>query len=293
MVAPLKLRTLLSATPRSMALRNGEVNSPLFELDIDPVEPVTDGFPAMVRDVSYDFGELALATFLQAREAGVPLLLLPAVLVGQFLHDTIVYNAERGDISVDGLEGKRVGIRSYTQTTGAWMRGILEEQYGVDIARVQWVCFQDPHVISYAEPSFVERPPPPKTLLGMLLDGEIDAAIGVGPQAANYPQLRTVIRDPKADALAWRAKTGAVPINHMAVVKASLYESRPDVVVALFDALARSKAAANEAVDLTPFGLEANRKSLDILIRYAARQQLIPHAYPADELFLPALSRLG
>src|SRR5207247_8818674 len=66
-----------------------------------------------------------------------------------------------------------VGVRAYTQTTGTWVRGFLADDYGVDVNRIRWVTFEDPHLAEYKDPEIVERAPEGKTLKQMLLDGQI------------------------------------------------------------------------------------------------------------------------
>src|SRR5262249_43325661 len=158
----------------------------------------------------------ALVTYLQAKEHGKALVLLPAVIMARFHHDGIFYNAARGALSPAQLTGKRVAVRSYTTTTGAIVRGFLRSDYGVDLDRVRWITFEDPHVAEYREPPNVERAPAGKDPAQMLLDGEVDAAI-VPPSPSLDARLKPLIPDPAAASQAWARKSGAVPINHMFV----------------------------------------------------------------------------
>ena len=107
----------------------------------------------ILREVEFDVAELAIATFLQAKAHGKPLVLLPVVVRGKFAHSTLSYNAERGPLAPSDLPGRRVGIRAYAQTTPLWVRGILQNEYGVDLDRVKWITFEDPHVAEYREPA--------------------------------------------------------------------------------------------------------------------------------------------
>ena len=107
-------------------------------------------------------------------------------------------------------------MRSYTQTTGTWLRGHLQNDYGVDIYRVKWVNFEDAHVLEYRDPPFVERAGDDKSLLKMVQDGELDAGI-FGAELPTDPRLKSVIDDPDAETGRWRAKHGVVPLNHMVV----------------------------------------------------------------------------
>src|SRR3984885_738501 len=128
----LTLQTLLAANPHTSALRSGQLRSPLVNFAFADVKTVNKAFKPLVREQKFDLGELAIVTYLQAKAAGKPYVLLPAVIVGRGQHHTIAYNSERGLLTPAGLHGKRVGVRAFSQTTGAWLRGILSEDYGVD-----------------------------------------------------------------------------------------------------------------------------------------------------------------
>src|SRR5215471_12299080 len=156
---PVTLHTLLGNHPNTKALKSGQVSSPIAHFDYFEVKVANTQFKAMVRDLKYDFGELAIVTSLQAVVYGKPYVLLPATIVGRSQHHTIFYNAERGQLKPGDLTGKRVGVRAYTQTTGAWVRGFLAEDYGIDIAKTRWITFEDPHLAEYRDPSIVERAP--------------------------------------------------------------------------------------------------------------------------------------
>ena len=180
------------------------------------------------------------------------------------------------------LEGRRIGVRSYSVTTGMWIRSILAEDHGVDCARVTWVTFEEAHVAGFRDPSNVERAPQGKDMIAMLLAGELDAAI-VAERALPDARLASVIPDPAAAAEAWRAKHRALQINHMVVVKESLAHSDPDVVREVWRLLAESRAAAG-APELNPFGWQANRRNLEVALERIHRQGLVSRRYAVDEL---------
>jgi len=281
------LHTMLGNYPNTQALKKGELRSDLVDFDFVEVKVANNLFKQIVRDAKYDFAELAIVTYLQAKAAGKPYILLPAVLVSRGQHHTIAYNADRGPLSPSDLAGKRVGVRAYTVTTGTWVRGILAEDYGVDLDKVEWITFEDPHVAEYVDPKAIKRAPPGKELVQMLLDGELDAAV-VGDKLSD-PRLKHLIPDAEGAALKWAQRHGGVPINHMAVVRTELSKSRPDVVKELFHLLVMSKRsanpAANSALDPLRFGVEACRPTLEVIIDYCARQGLIPRKLSVDELF--------
>ncbi len=283
-----KLYTLLGNYPNTMALKNGSVKSDLLDFDFADVKVSNTAFKPLVREAKFDVGELAIVTFLQAKVYGKPYVLIPATVLGRGQHHTIAYNPERGELKASDLTGKSVGVRAYTQTTGAWVRGFLADDYGVDPAKVHWVTFEDPHLAEYKDPEFVTRAPDGKTLTQMLLDGEIHAAI-VGDKLPDS-RLASLIPDPDAVGRKWAQTHGGVPINHMMVVRDEIARSRPDIVKEIFRVLHESRCAVPPPSDgslLDPwrFGVESNRRSLELIIDYSFRQKLIPRKFSVDELF--------
>ena len=282
----MRLHTLLADYPVTHAIRAGEVTSPLIQFDFADYDPSNLGFKAMVRDLAFDGGELAIATFLQAKDWGKPLVLLPATISGRFQHHCIAYNVERGELRPEDLAGKRIGVRAYTQTTGMWVRGILQNQYGVDLDTVSWLTFEDAHVEEYRNPPNVEIAQADRKLKNMLLDGELDAAM-LGSDMPDDPRLRTVIPNPQAAAREWYEQTGAMSVNHMFVVRSDLSKSHPDVVRELFRLLKESKARTGlkSEIDTRPFGFEDLRPGLELAIRYCHQQGLIRRQMQVEELF--------
>ena len=286
--AKVKLHTMLGNYPNTKALKSAEIRSDLIDFDFVEVKVANNLFKKVVREAAYDFAELAIVTYLQARTYGKPYVLLPAVVVGRGQHHTIAYNAERGVLEPSELAGKRVGVRAYTVTTGTWVRGILAQDYGVDLDKVEWITFEDPHVAEYRDPDTIKRAPPGKELLAMLLDGELDAAI-VGDKVLD-PRLRHLIPDAETVARNWAQTHGGVPINHMVVLREDIAKSRPDVAKELFRLLLASKRAGKApsdgtALDPLRFGVEACRPTLEIIIDYCVRQKLIPRKIAVDALF--------
>jgi 4,5-dihydroxyphthalate decarboxylase len=240
-----------------------------------------------VRHLKYDVAELAIVTFLQAKAHGKPLVLLPAVVVGALPHPFLVYNADRGRISPADLNGKRVGIRAYSVTTAAWVRGVLQNDHGVDLDSIRWVTFEDPHVAEYSDPPTAVRAPAGKSIVQMLIDGEIDAGVVGGPDLKDS-RLQPVIANPNDAAQAWCKKHGALPINHMLVVKESLAKADPAAVKDVFRLVRESKRAmppAGTALDPLQFGLANIQRSLELIISYSTQQGLIPKQISLDDLF--------
>ena len=274
--------------PQTQALKGGQIKSDRISLQLTEVNPVYKAFFMMVRELKFDVCEMALVTYLQAKAYGVPIVLMPATMMGRFQHGTMLYNSDRGTVTPGTLEGRRIGARSFAQTTGCWMRGILWKDYGVNLSKVKWVTFEDAHVAEYRDPPGVERAPASKDITQMLLDGELDAAI-FGGNMPEDPRLKSVITDPETAGEEWSRKHGTVPINHMVVVKDSLAKSNPAAVREVFRMMLESKTAAGlpqpGAIDFVPFGFDAVRPALELMSAYALEMQLIPRGYTVEELF--------
>src|ERR1700754_104581 len=172
------LTTLTRTQGANQALKDGTVTPAGFSLKFEEIPVLVKGFRRMVRSLEFDVSEMALTTYLTAREHGVAFTALPIFLVRGFHHGAIRYNTRSTVRSPKDLEGRRVGVnRGYTVTTGVWARGILASEYGVDLERVTWVLSGDEHVASYVPPANVV--PANGDLGELLINGELDAVIGV------------------------------------------------------------------------------------------------------------------
>jgi 4,5-dihydroxyphthalate decarboxylase len=236
-------------------------------------------FKRVVRNLEFDVAEMAIMTHLIAKAHGKPYRLLPFVVLARFQHPFLVYNAARGALAPEDLHGKRVGVRSYSVTTGAWIRHILAEDHRVDLARIHWITFEEAHVAEFRDPPNVQRAPAGKDIMGMLRSGELDAAIvGAIPKDES---IKPLIPDPEAAGRRWAEKHGAIQLNHLVVVKNSVSRDMADEVYRLL--LESKKAAGNPP--MLPHGLEANRRNLEVAIDCAYKQALIPRRFAVDELF--------
>ena len=233
-------------------------------------------FKRVVRNLEFDVAEMAIMTFLVAKAFNKPYRLLPFVVMARFQHPYLVTNKS---LLPKELEGKRVGVRSYSVTTGAWLRGILADDYGVDLSRIQWVTFEEAHVAEFRDPPNVQRAAAGKDINAMLAAGELDAAIlGAVP---TDPKLKPVIPDPEAAGRRWGEKHGAIQLNHLVGVKNTVSKATADEVYGL---LLESKKAADDP-PMLPHGLEANRRNLEVAIDSAYKQNMIPRRFSVEELF--------
>ncbi len=275
-----RLHALIGDYPVTSAIREGRIASSVVSLDLDDVRPPSSAFKRVVRGLEFDVAELAIVTFLMAKAHGKPLRLVPATLVARFQHPLLVHNVERGPLRPQDLPGKRIGVRSYSVTTGMWIRGILSEDFGVDPGSIRWTTFEEAHVAEFRDPPNVERAPAGKKVVEMLLAGELDAAI-VGDGMAPDPRVRPVIPDPEAAAAAWRAKYGTLQLNHVVVAKDNVSRHESEEVLRMLGESFR--VAGNPSMN--PLGAEALRRPLEVAIEFCHRQRLIPRRFAVEELY--------
>ncbi|MDJ0391169.1 ABC transporter substrate-binding protein [Roseomonas sp. E05] len=282
---PAVLRAAIGTYPRTKALKDGSLASPLLRLDFADIPVISRAFAPMVRELRFDVSEMAIATFLQARAAGRPLVLLPVVLAARFQQSALLCRRESDIRSPAGLAGRRIGVRAYSQTTGMWLRGIIAEDGGPRPEESRWITFEDAHVAGLADPPFAERAQPGQEMLAMLRAGELDAVI-VGNDMPEDPALRTVFPDPAAAAEAFWQRHHLVPVNHMLTVTRDLAERRPELVAEVVR-LARAAAAPVPpgAPGAPPASRAALRPVLELALRYMDGQAMLPRPLTVDEVW--------
>ena len=300
----LVLRTAVGNYGHTTPLKDGTITSSAFSMEHIEVSPVTSIFRRMVRELEFDVAEMALSTYLCARAHGKQFTGVPIFLTRAFYHGGIVVNRKSGIETPKDLEGKRFGVRSYTLTPGVWTRGLLQTEYGVDLDAVTWVLSGDEHVAEYVAPDNVVSSSN-GNLGEMLLSGEIDAAIGVGP--VDSPDVQPLFEGPDAADATWHKKTGVYPISHMLVVKNPALDANPELAAELFETFNTAKAlymgklrsgdaAAPEdrpyhrmidvvGEDPIPYGVESSRATLETFVRFNVEQKVIPQAVDVAELF--------
>jgi 4,5-dihydroxyphthalate decarboxylase len=276
------LKMLIGNYPHTAPLKSGAVSSDRFDIDFIDINPVWDGFKGMIREDLYDVSEMAIVTYLIAKAHGKQLALLPMTMTGRFQHPYAIYNSTKGTLTPADLIGKRVGIRSFTTTTGAWIRGILANDYGVDLDSIEWVTFEDPHVAEYRDTT--KRAPVAKKIVPMLLDGDLDAVLG---ETSDDPRVKPLFVDPQAEAKRWYAKHKTVSINHLVVMRSADVAADPETAREVYRLLAEGKRYAGPPAtpDTISSGIEANRPALALIAEYAYQQQLIPQRISVDDMF--------
>ncbi|HZO61770.1 MAG TPA: hypothetical protein VFB35_02200 [Gaiellaceae bacterium] len=302
----LRLRTVTRTQGANAALKDGSVELRGVVLEFEEVDPLIRAFRLMVRELAYDVCELAITTYLCAKEHGKPFTALPVFLVRGFHHGTILCNTRVVRHPRD-LEGKRVGVnRGYTVTTGVWARGVLADEHGVDLDRVTWVLSGDEHVSEYRPPANVVSLEPGETLAELLAAGELAAAIGV---EVDHPDVAPLLPDAVEAGFQALRRRGHYPINHLVVVRDELLEAHPELAVALFEAFAEAKRRYIERLregrieaptpadrmharvleitgaDPLPYGIEPNRQAIEELIGHALAQRILSRRPLLERLF--------
>ena len=295
----LTLRAAIASYPHAVALKDGSVTSDRVRLDFEEMPQITRAFRRMVRTLDFDMCEIALTTLAQAHAYAKPIVGLPVVLMRGFHHGALLCRRDSPMRGPQDLIGRRVGVRAYSQTTGIWLRGILQSDYDVHPGSITWVTAEDAHVLEYHDPPNAIRLAPDADLSALLMAGEIDA--GIALTGLDPAQVRTVIPDADAAAAAWYARTGAYPVNHVVCVKRALLEQHDWLEAELMDLFTAAKGAAHAPSaeqrwqsivgdDVLPYGLAANRRGIELCVEFAAQQGLIPRAYRPEELFAAALT---
>ncbi|MFJ4621699.1 hypothetical protein [Streptomyces sp. NPDC088812] len=276
------LSVLLGDYPHTRPLKDGTV--PVDGVDCRHLDssPLPPAFARMVRDLAYDICEMPMATYLQARDAGIPLTLLPVVLVGSTHHRSLTRLPEDPPISPGDLVGRRVGVRAYGQTTGLWVRGWLREEYGVESSDITWVTTEDVHVAQYVNPPYVERSAAGR--VGDLLRSHDVCAAVLGPKAigGQGAGLVPLVADALDAGEAWIERHGTIPANHLLVVRDDVLRDRPHAVLAVHRALKQAIADTAHLRDDSPAGRAVAAgwsasltACLEIAGRYALEQDLI------------------
>jgi 4,5-dihydroxyphthalate decarboxylase len=305
------LKIAVADYPHTAAVRNGSIPIEGVDAEFVTVKPQIAAFRRMVRQVEFDVCELAPTTYLIARAYGAPFVALPIFVQRRFHHAGLLVRPDAGITTPKDLEGRKVGVRAYSVTTGVWTRAILIDEFGLDSSKVTWVIDDEEHVTQLALPSNVVHAPEGTSLADMMASGELAAGFqgnsGVGRTGAptggwqtveaNYPDLFPNAEELEAE---WFKRTGIYPMHGTIVVKDSVLKEHPWVATSLFDAFSKAKdawlangvdkkyAALQKIVgdDPLPYGIAPNLATIAALEETAFKQGLTPRRMRLDELFV-------
>ena len=322
MATPVPLTIAIADYPHTRAIIEGRIPIEGVTPPFANVVPQIAAYRRMVRDLEFDVCELAPTTYIVARAYGKPFTALPIIVSRYFHHGGFVVRPDSGIKVPKDLEGKKVGVRASTVTTGVWTRGIFIDEYGLDNTKVTWVVDDEEHVLELKLPANVIHAPAGTSLVEMMAKGEIAAgfsgpaglgrsgAPGAGWEAksipaASYPELLPNVKELEAD---WYKRTGIYPFHGTIAVKDAVLKAHPWVARSLHKAFSTAKAdwladlAAGKATAATdkrylelmplvgpdplPYGLAANMPTIQALESYAYKQQLIPRRMSVEELFV-------
>lgn len=311
----MSLRTVTRTQGNNAELKAGAVQPDGYTFAFEEVPVLVNAFRRMVRGLEFDVCEMAITTYVCAREHGVAFTAVPVFLVRGLHHGAIVHHVASGLTGPKDLEGRRVGVnRGYTVTTGVWARGILADEYGVDLDRVTWARSGDEHVAEYRPPENVESLPAGSSLEELLTSGELPAAVGAESDA---PGVEPLIRNPEEAGFRALSERGLYPINHLVVIRDELLAAEPRIAVAVFEAFAESKRRYVERLaagalknptpvdrmhervmqitgsDPLPYGIDANRAMLEQLLRHATAQRIIRRPVDIASLFADGTRELA
>jgi 4,5-dihydroxyphthalate decarboxylase len=277
------LRACLGRHNHVEPLKTGAIRSRRVELEFVECDPLPRAFRDMVRERKFDICEMALTTHLLALDFAKPLSALPIPLWRRLHHANLVCLVDSAISAPKDLEGKRVGVRAYSQTTGVWIRGILETEYGVDLDHIQWVTIEDAHVAEYRDPASAIRVET-GNLREMLYSGTVDAIMG--ERNVDPADVRSVIPDSEVAGKEWSRRSGIVPVNHIVSIRTELLEQHPWLAEELMQMFEDARiASAASGVAVLPYGLEPNRSAMQMLCRFAAGQKLTAREYDVEEIF--------
>jgi 4,5-dihydroxyphthalate decarboxylase len=314
------LKIAVAEYPHTSAVRNGSIPIEGVEPEFITVVPQIGAYRRMVRELEFDVCEVAPTTTIIARAYGVQFLALPIFLTRRFHHSGLLVRPDARIRRPQDLEGRKVGVRAYSVTTGVWTRGILIDEFGLDSSKVTWVVDDEEHVTQLRLPSNVAHAPAGRSLADMMAAGELaagfEANAGIGRsgspsggnwkvEAADYPELFPNATELESD---WFARTGIYPMHGTVVVKEAVLAQHPWVARSLFDAFTAAKdkwlaelerGEARTPADLKysklreivgrdplPYGMGANIRTIEALEDTAYKQGLIPRRMPIRDLFV-------
>jgi 4,5-dihydroxyphthalate decarboxylase len=307
---------------RTRALEEGLIQPEGIDLTFIPMSPPEEVFWRMLIHQEFDVSEMSLGSYVAGRARGdFPFMAIPAFVSRVFRHSAAYINVDSGIKRPEDLRGKRVGIPEYQMTATVWLRGILQDDYGVRPSDLHWHAGGQEHPgrrekvpLNLPPDVRIDAIPEGKTLSSMLEAGEIDALFAArmpSPFVRRSPKIRRLFQNYREVEADYFRRTGIFPIMHVIAIRMDLYERHPWIAQSLFKAFIEAKQlCANVLYDtgalcymlpwiiddfesaqllmgdnFWPYGVEANQKALETFLRYAHEQGIASRQVTVDELF--------
>lgn len=321
----IKLTIACGPYDRMDAIANGRVQIEGIDSVYVSIKSGPEISARMIKNKEFDVSEMSASTYMSARARGdFPFIAIPVFPSKAFRHSFIFVNRKSGITKPQDMIGRRVGMMGYGQTAAVWIRGMLQDDFGLDLRKIKWLegGSDAPYVtgknINIPEGIKIEVIDNNIAMSDLLARGEIDAMFGARHPAAFgkcpdvvrlFPNYREVERD-------YFGRTGIFPIMHTVVIREELYEKSRWIAASLYKAFVEAKQFADRDMRFSgavryalpwlahdideidelfhgdPFcyGVEENRASLTALARYLHDQGFVDRAIDIDALFAPIIA---
>jgi 4,5-dihydroxyphthalate decarboxylase len=308
---------------RTEPLARGWVRPHGIDLQVETIDEPRELFDRLVARGDLDVAEFSFSEYVAMVSKGrSTFVALPIFISRSFRHSFICINTNKGIASPRDLEGRRIGVPLFTMSAAIWCRGVLREEYGVDLSEITWVegamekpgSHGAPKVHDLTRPTRIERNASGKSLGDLLEAGEIDATLGArmperfGKSAA-LARLFPDVRKTEIDSY---RRTGAHPIMHLIVMRRELHEREPRAAKAIARAFIEAKGMALKRLyhtgaprsmlpllhaeveetraifgdDPWPDGIARNKPTIDAMMNHMMADGIIARKPGYDELFI-------
>lgn len=271
----------------------------------------------------FDAAEMSFGSFVAGRARGdFPFVGIPAFVYRKFRHSCAYVHADAGIHRPEDLKGRRVGIPEWQMTATVWLRGFIQDDYGVHPRDIHWLTGglesserKEKVALNLPPDIRLENIAAGKTLSDMLVAGEIDALLTAQvpvPYVRRLPEVKRLFADPRQAETEHFRRTGIFPIMHVIVIREQFYRRHPWVAQSLYKALLESKNHCIDAIyrndaihaalpwtaqhaedirqlmgaDFWPYGVKANYQTIETFLRYSFEQGLTPKKLSPEELFV-------
>jgi 4,5-dihydroxyphthalate decarboxylase len=323
-MAKLQLSFACGLYDRMQPLYTGEVKVDGIDLNFIAIDQPRPIFDRMSGGEEFDVAEYSSSEFVQRfAHKQCPFVAIPIFPSRAFRHGFIAVHRTAGIKTPKDLEGKQVGVPLLTMTAVIYINGLLQHEYGVDLRRIHWVqgamntagAHGSPTVLPLLAPVTVEQNRSGKSLSGLIEERAVDATLGTSLPAAirSNPDVERLFPNYVELEKEYYRRTRIYPIMHLVAIRKRVYEKHPFVATSLYNAFCEAKQIALDKMlnlralrymtpwlmrdideiyelfdgDPWPYGVEANRPTLEAFVTYLQDQSLIAATVPVDDLFVP------